>query len=125
MSPRGGADRLPVRECEVSEKVQMQVIRVVIADDDATIRGALSDALGEDSRFAVVGTASTGAELEAAVDAVRPDVVLLDVRMPGGGPAGVTAVLSRHRDAVAGDRPATVPLVIAVSAETGATTVVA
>ena len=40
----------------------MAVIRVVIADDEATIRRALHDVLDEDGRFSVVGTASTGAE---------------------------------------------------------------
>jgi two-component system nitrate/nitrite response regulator NarL len=103
----------------------MQLIRVVVADDDAAVREALSEVLEEDGRFAVVGAAETGDELNLLVDAHGPDIVLLDVRMPGGGPSAAEAVLSRSREGLQRDRPGTAPLVIAISAQTSTATVVA
>jgi len=58
------------------------VIRVVIADDQALIRGAFQVLLDSEPDVEVVGQAADGA---AALDAVarhRPDVVLMDIRMP-------------------------------------------
>jgi len=58
-------------------------IRVVVADDQELLRAGLCGIIGTDSGLAVVGQAGTG---EAAVEAVRqerPDVVLMDIRMPG------------------------------------------
>jgi DNA-binding NarL/FixJ family response regulator len=103
----------------------MQLIRVVLADDDAAVRDALSDVLEEDGRFAVVGAAATGDELDLVLDAHEPDVVLLDVRMPGGGTAAAEAIRSRHQDSPRGNHPGAAPLVIAVSAQTGTAAVVA
>jgi DNA-binding NarL/FixJ family response regulator len=100
----------------------MKDIRVVIADDDAMVRGALSEVLQADPRFSVVGTAADGDELVRVVDVTAPDVVLLDVRMPGGGPLAATA-LAAGRPGRAGRGDA--PLVIAVSAHTGSTSVLA
>ena len=57
----------------------------VIADDDADVRSALCAALEADPRFAVVAFATSAPEAVAAVVRERPAVVLLDVRMPGGG----------------------------------------
>src|SRR5262249_1343140 len=63
----------------------MERIRVVIADDEPTIREALSDLIQADPSMEVL--AAVG-DAEAAVEAARlhlPDVVLVDVKMPGGG----------------------------------------
>jgi two-component system nitrate/nitrite response regulator NarL len=93
----------------------MARIRVAIADDDAGIRSALADVLTADPRFAVVGSAATGEELCRLVHSVAADVVLLDVRMPGGGADAARAL--GNCSPVSGARP---PAVIAVSAHTGA-----
>eukprot|EP01032_Pedospumella_encystans_P000317 gene317-356_t len=61
----------------------MITIRVVIADDDDDVRDALVEVVGADPRLVVVGTARSGDEAVAVCAATRPDVVLLDVRMPG------------------------------------------
>lgn len=58
-------------------------IRVLIADDQAMVRAGFAALLGADADFEVVGTASDGAEAVALARAVEPDVVLMDVRMPG------------------------------------------
>ena len=57
--------------------------RLVIADDDAFVRSALC--LQLNSSFAIVGDARDADEAIERVDALRPDVVLVDVQMPGGG----------------------------------------
>lgn len=57
-------------------------IRVVLADDEHLVRTALRAILGAEPGVEVVGEAATGAEAVSVVRAVRPDVVLMDVRMP-------------------------------------------
>jgi DNA-binding NarL/FixJ family response regulator len=56
-------------------------IRVVIADDDASVRRAVSDVLEEEG-FDVVGRGIDGHEAVTLALSLSPDVVLLDVRMP-------------------------------------------
>ncbi|KAB1911697.1 response regulator transcription factor [Micromonospora sp. AMSO31t] len=57
-------------------------VRVLIVDDDALVRAALSMILGGVPDLRVVGEATDGAEVPAAVAAYAPDVVLMDIRMP-------------------------------------------
>lgn len=57
-------------------------IRVVIVDDDALVRTGLSMILGGDPELTVVGQATNGAEAIDLVARERPDVVLMDIRMP-------------------------------------------
>jgi DNA-binding NarL/FixJ family response regulator len=59
------------------------VIRVLIVDDDALVRAGLSMILEGSDDVRVVAEAADGAEVPAAVDAFAPDVVLMDIRMPG------------------------------------------
>ncbi|MBV8559801.1 MAG: response regulator transcription factor [Acidimicrobiia bacterium] len=56
--------------------------RVVVADDVDELRWMLRAVLNTDERFEVVGEAATGPEVIRVVDLTRPDVVVLDVRMP-------------------------------------------
>lgn len=58
-------------------------VRVVLADDEALLRRGLKVLLEADGRVEVVGEASDGAELVEVVLAHLPDVVLVDVQMPG------------------------------------------
>ncbi|MFE7169505.1 response regulator [Streptomyces sp. NPDC057616] len=58
-------------------------VRVVLADDERMVRTALRAILSAEPDLEVVGEAATGAEAVAVVREVRPDVVLMDVRMPG------------------------------------------
>ncbi|WP_435587994.1 response regulator [Micromonospora aurantiaca (nom. illeg.)] len=59
------------------------MIRVVIVDDEQLIRAGLRLILEAAPDIAVVGEAADGTEALAAAVRLRPDVVLLDVRMPG------------------------------------------
>jgi len=60
------------------------MIRVVIADDQQLIRGGFRSLLESEPDIEVVGEAGTGAEAVAVVTALKPDVVLMDIRMPDG-----------------------------------------
>jgi two-component system LytT family response regulator len=58
-------------------------IRVVIADDEALARDRLADLLAHETGVEIAGTASTGDEAVEAIGRLRPDLVFLDVQMPG------------------------------------------
>ncbi|MBV8710295.1 MAG: response regulator transcription factor [Solirubrobacterales bacterium] len=57
-------------------------IRVLIVDDDALVRSALSMLLSGSEHIAIVGEATDGSEVMEAVAELQPDVVLMDIRMP-------------------------------------------
>ncbi|WP_370517937.1 response regulator [Micromonospora sp. MP36] len=61
---------------------QAAPVRVLIVDDDALVRAGLSMILGGVPDVRVVGEATDGGEVPAAVEAHAPDVVLMDIRMP-------------------------------------------
>ena len=57
-------------------------IRVLLADDEAMIRTGLRMVLEAESEIEVVGEAADGAQAVTAAATLRPDVILMDVRMP-------------------------------------------
>jgi two-component system, NarL family, response regulator DesR len=59
------------------------VVRVLLADDNARFRGVLLRLLERDPDIVVVAEAGDGAEAVEMAEDVRPDVVLMDVSMPG------------------------------------------
>ncbi|GAA0375077.1 response regulator transcription factor [Microbispora corallina] len=67
----------------------MRVIRVMLAEDQGMVRGALASLLGLEPDIEVVGEAATGPEALAVAERVRPDIALLDIEMPGMD--GITA----------------------------------
>lgn len=72
------------------------MIRVVIADDHALIRGGLAGMLGAQEDLEVVGEAADGAEAVELVLRERPDVVVMDIRMPGMDGIAATRRLADH-----------------------------
>ncbi|WP_461025163.1 response regulator [Trueperella pyogenes] len=58
-------------------------IRVVLADDQALVRGALAALLSLEEGIDVVGQAGRGEELVRLVEELHPDVALVDIEMPG------------------------------------------
>ncbi len=61
----------------------MSVLRVLIADDDDLMRAGLRAVLSSDDTIDVVAEAADGREAVRLAGALQPDVVLMDVRMPG------------------------------------------
>ena len=74
-------------------------IRVLIVDDDALVRSALSMFLGGAEDIAIVGEAADGAEVLDAIDALEPDVVLMDIRMPVMDGLAATELVRAREDA--------------------------
>ena len=61
----------------------MQRIRVVIADDQELVRAGFAMVIGSQQDMQVVGQARDGADAVRVTESLHPDVVLMDVRMPG------------------------------------------
>ena len=72
-------------------------VRLLLADDHAIVIAGLSALLGLEPGFEVTATAEDGEEAVRKYDEHRPDVALLDLRMPGmGGIEAARRILSRH-----------------------------
>ena len=61
-----------------------QKVRVFLVDDHEMVRRGIADILETDPRIEVVGEASTAEQAKGRILAVKPDVALLDVKLPGG-----------------------------------------
>ncbi|MFD6419238.1 response regulator [Streptomyces sp. NPDC060194] len=72
----------------------MTTIRVLLADDQALLRSAFRVLVDSEPDMEVVGEASDGAEALALARAERPDVVLMDIRMPGTDGLAATRLIS-------------------------------
>jgi len=72
----------------------MDLIRVVVVDDHPLYREGVARTLMESGRIAVVGEGASGHEAPALVARERPDVVLLDISMPGGGLGALKQIMA-------------------------------
>lgn len=86
------------------------MIRVLIADDEELVRSGLRMILGAEPDLDIVGEAADGAEALRLVEALAPDVLLLDLRMPELDGLGVLRNLP----------PGSVPVVVLTTFDTDA-----
>ena len=73
----------------------MTRIRILVVDDHPIVRSGITSVLATQADFEVVGEAGTGDEAIASAAGLEPDLVLMDLRMPGrDGGAAAAAILS-------------------------------
>ncbi|OON81917.1 response regulator transcription factor [Streptomyces tsukubensis] len=77
----------------------MNPLRLLIVDDDALVRAGLRLMLGGAEDIEIAGEAADGSEVAALVDRTRPDVVLMDIRMPITDGLAATEELRARADA--------------------------
>src|SRR4051794_6007871 len=88
-------------------------LRILLADDEALVRDGLAMILNAEPDLRVVCTADDGAEAVRLASSVAPDVVLMDVRMPGMGGVAATQILTA--DGFGNDSTHTVRVVMLTS----------
>ena len=95
-APAGFVSPLPsVGASTAADTIPARTIRVIVADDAPSIREALCDLLSSSEDIEVVGAAPDADQAVALALRERPDVVLVDVKMPGGGgPRAAREILS-------------------------------
>ena len=71
-------------------------VRVLLAEDQAMVRGALAALLALEEDIEIVAEAARGDEVLPAALAARPDVALLDIEMPGGDGLAAAAALKER-----------------------------
>jgi len=74
-----------------------EVVRILIADDHPVVRSGIRGMLASDPGFEIVGEAADGTEAVALTLRERPDVVLMDLRMPDLDGASATAEIRARR----------------------------
>jgi two-component system chemotaxis response regulator CheB len=72
------------------------MIRVLVVEDSATVRHRLCEALSEDSGIEVAGTAETGHGAVEQTRALRPDVITMDIMLPGMNGLTATEQIMAH-----------------------------
>jgi len=78
----------------------MDKVRVLLVDDHAIVRQGVRSVLANHADIQVIGEADSAASLFAQVGALQPDVILLDIRMPGQNGIEITQRLKREHPKV-------------------------
>ncbi|MFF4854321.1 response regulator [Streptomyces rubiginosohelvolus] len=73
-----------------------RTVTLVVVDDHPVVRDGLRGMFAAAPGFEVLGEAANGVDALAVVDELDPDVVLMDLRMPGGGGVAAIAELTRR-----------------------------
>lgn len=94
------------------EAPETRGIRVLLADDEALVRGGLAMLLEAEQGITVAGEAADGAQAVAQALRIQPDVVVMDIRMPGTD--GVEATRQLSSDGFL-DKVDTVPAVLVLT----------
>ncbi|MDI5985391.1 UvrY/SirA/GacA family response regulator transcription factor [Halomonas sp. M4R5S39] len=74
------------------------MIRVLVADDHHLVRTSIAHLLNAEEDISVVGEAADGEDAITQVRTLRPDIVLMDIRMPGIGGLEATRKITRGMD---------------------------
>lgn len=90
-------------------------IKVLIIEDSPVVQELLCHIVGQDPRLEVAGVATSGEQALRMIDRIHPDVVSLDIRLPGMDGFQVTQQIMRHRPTpivvvAAGDADADIPI---------------
>jgi DNA-binding NarL/FixJ family response regulator len=72
-------------------------IRVLLVDDHPWVRASLAELLSDEDDLVVVGECADGSDVVAAAERLNPDVVLMDLSMPGMGGVAATNALRAAR----------------------------
>jgi len=81
-------------------------VRVFIADDSVVVRERLIDLLSELEGIEIIGQAQDGSEAVTSIMKLKPDVVILDIRMPGENGINVLRSIREEASAVNDDKRA-------------------
>jgi PAS domain S-box-containing protein len=71
------------------------MIRVLVAEDEQPLRDAICDLVASEADMEIVGSVASAEQAIALAATTVPDVAILDVRMPGGGPEGARGITAR------------------------------
>jgi DNA-binding NarL/FixJ family response regulator len=75
--------RFALYQRELKVQTQPRKLRLLLVDDHAVVREGLRSLLGTDNRFDIVGEAADGLTAVSAAEHLNPDVVVMDVSLPG------------------------------------------
>ena len=81
-------------------QTQPKKLRLLLVDDHAVVREGLRSLLGTDNRFEIVGEAADGMTAVSVAETLNPDVVVMDVSMPGLNGAQLARRLKESRPEV-------------------------
>ena len=96
MPDKASEKRLNDGRNDKKEGVQMQKTRVLIVDDSPIVREGLCSVIRAHSDIEIVGDAGNGLEAIAKAEELRPNVILMDARMPEMGGIEATRHIKNH-----------------------------
>jgi PAS domain S-box-containing protein len=91
--PAEGADAVPPPPSAVADAPP---VRVLLVDDHPVVRRGLRELLATQGRYTVVGEAASGPDAVGKARELAPDVVVMDLGMPGGGGIAAIAQITAH-----------------------------